>query len=290
MDLSIIIVNWNTKDLLEECVSSIFSYTKNISFEVIVFDNGSTDGSVEMIKEKYPEVVLIESPENRGFVVGNVEGYKKSTGRHILMMNSDAYLGSDIFKTVVEYLDDHQDVGIVGPMLLYTDGSLQKSVRKFPEFWDQALILMKFHNFFPNFGPIRKYYMQDFDYKKTQEVDQVMGAALFAKREAIEKVGFLDEHFWAWFEEVDFCKRVKDAGYKNMYLSTVSMHHHKGQSFKNLPKRQLLFNKSMRYYFSKHFPGLKHWLIVLLQPGSVVLSYFVQFLVNAFGLKKNRDL
>lgn len=290
MDLSILIVNWNTKDLLEESVSSIFRYTKDISFEVIVFDNGSTDGSVEMIEEKYPDVILIKSPENKGFVVGNLEAYKKSTGRYVLMLNSDAYLVSDELKKVIDYMDAHEDVGIVGPRLEYADGSLQKSVRAFPEIWSQAFILLKAHNLFQNFGPIRKYYMNYFDYSKTAKVDQVMGAALFTRKGIIEEIGFLDDTFWAWFEEVDYCKRVQDAGYTNMYLAEARVRHHKGQSFKNLAKRQKLFNTSMTYYFSKHHPAWTVWLIRILKPLSMLLSYSIQLIGKLVPLKKNRDL
>lgn len=290
MDLSIIIVNWNTKKLLEESVSSIFKYTKDITFEVIVFDNGSTDGSVEMIKEKYPQVKLIESPENKGFVVGNLEGYKIASGDYVLMLNSDAYLVSDELKKMVDAMRADTRIGILGPRLEYADGSLQKSVRRFPTFISQMLILFKVHNLFPNFGPIGDYYMSNFDYSQSAEVDQVMGAALLTRKDIIEKIGFLDETFWAWFEEVDFCKRVKDAGYINMYFADARIRHHKGQSFKNLAKRQKLFNTSMSYYFSKHHPMWQKLLIDIVRPFSVVLSYVLQFAVAFLPVKKNRDL
>jgi hypothetical protein len=223
-------------------------------------------------------------------VVGNLEGYKKSTGDFILMLNSDAYLVSDELKKVVDFMKQDASVGIVGPKLEYADGSLQKSVRRFPDMWSQAMILLKLHNLFPSSGPVGKYYMSDFNYSKTQEVDQVMGAALFARRSVIEKVGFLDDTFWAWFEEVDFCKRVKDAGHKVVYFADARVRHHKGQSFKNLAKRQKLFNTSMTYYFSKHHPVWQVWLIRILKPFSVVASYILQLAVKALPVKKNRDL
>ncbi|MBU1118919.1 glycosyltransferase [Patescibacteria group bacterium] len=290
MDLSVLIVNWNTKDLLKESLESIFAYTREIDFEVIVFDNGSTDGSIEMVKSEFPDVVLIESPENKGFVVGNLEGYKKSTGKYVVMFNSDAYLKSDAFSTMVSYLEKHSNVGILGPKLLYPNGDLQESCRRFPDFTSQAMILLKLHNLFPHFGPISRYYMRNFSYDKTSEVDQVMGACLVTRRSIIEDIGFLDDTFWAWFEEVDYCKRVKDRGYINIFYPGIAVYHHKGQSFKNLTKRQRLFNTSMRYYFKKHKPYIQYLGITALWPVSMILSYLTQLIVYVFPVKKDKNL
>lgn len=290
MDLSIIIVNWNTKKLLEESVSSIFKYTKNLNFEVIVYDNGSADGSVQMLTEKFPEVVRIESKNNDGFVVGNTEGYSKSRGKYILLLNSDAYLVSDELGKMVDVLEQDESIGVLGPRLEYANGKLQKSVRTFPTVFSQALVLLKVHNLFPGIKPIAKYYMNDFDYSVSSKVDQVMGAALLTRRSVIEKIGFLDKNFWAWFEEVDYCKRVVDAGYEVYYYSEARVRHHKGQSFKNLTKRQKLFNTSMAYYFSKHFTSHEVFLLKMLMPFSVVTSFVLQALVKLIPISKNKDL
>ncbi|MBU1167893.1 glycosyltransferase family 2 protein [Patescibacteria group bacterium] len=290
MDLSVLIVNWNTKDILKKCLQSIYQYTEGLEFEVIVFDNGSEDGSQDMIEKEFAQVKLIKNSSNDGFVIGNLEAYKQSSGDFILMLNSDAELSENSFKKMLDFMKKDKQIGIVGPRLLNTNGSLQPSCRRFPDLSSQLLILLKVHNLAPKWGAIGRYYMADFDYSKTTEVDQVMGAALLTRRRIIKKIGFLDSYFWAWFEEVDFCKRVKDNGYKNFYYSGTEIYHHKGQSFKNLAKRQRVFNRSMIYYFKKHKPAWQHLVIIGFWPLSMLFSYVVAVIIKLFPIKKSKDL
>ncbi len=278
MDLSIIIVNWKVKDLLEKCLQSIFEQTKNISFEVFVVDNNSGDGSVEMVREKFPQVDLTASQENLGFAKGNNLAIKKSRGRYILLLNPDTEILENALEKMVRFMDANQDCGIAGCKLLNPDLSLQPSVRAFPDLASQIFILLKLHHLFPYSKTMYKYLVQNFDYGKTQEVDQVMGAFMMIRREVAEKIGLLDENFWIWFEEVDFCKRAKIAGFKILYTPEAKIIHHFGQSFKQAMgvKKQKDFNRSLSYYFKKH--GTKgEWLVIqILRPLSLILACLAQ--------------
>lgn len=278
MDLSIIIVNWKVKDLLEKCLESIFEQTKNISFEVFVVDNNSGDGSVEMAREKFPQIDLTASAENLGFAKGNNLAIKKARGRYVLLLNPDTEILDNTLEKMVKFMDTHPDCGIAGCKLLNPDLSLQPSVRAFPDLASQIFILLKIHHLLPHSKAMYKYLVQDFDYEKIQEVDQVMGAFMMIRREVIEKIGLLDENFWIWFEEVDFCKRIKNAGWKILYTPEASVIHHYGQSFKQVMgvKKQKDFNRSLSYYFKKH-GTVGEWLVIQpLRLISLVLAWIVQ--------------
>lgn len=278
MDLSIIIVNWKVKDLLEKCLRSIFEQTKNISFEVFVVDNASGDGSVEMVREKFTQVDLTSSAENLGFAKGNNLAIKKAAGKYILLLNPDTEILDNALGEMVRFMDTHHGCGIAGCKLLNPDLSLQPSVRAFPDLASQVFILLKIHHLFPHSKAMYKYLVQSFDYEKNQEVDQVMGAFMMIRREVIEKIGLLDENFWLWFEEVDYCKRTKDAGWKILYTPEAKIIHLYGQSFKQTlsVQKQKVLNRSLSYYFKKH--GTKgEWLVIqLIRPVSIVLAWLVQ--------------
>lgn len=290
MDLSIIIVNWKVRDLLEKCLRSIFEQTKDISFEVFVVDNNSGDGSVEMVRENFltnaqtnasgcHNLNLVVSPKNLGFAKGNNLAIKKAHGRYILLLNPDTEILENALGKMVRFMDTHQECGIAGCKLLNPDLTLQPSVRTFPTFASQVFILLKFHHLFPHSKTMYKYLVQDFDYEKMQEVDQVMGAFMIIRRKVIDKIGLLDENFWIWFEEVDFCKRAKDAGFKIFYVPEAKIVHHFGQSFKQVlnVKKQKIFNQSLSYYFKKHGTIGEWFTIQLLRPISLVLAWLVQF-------------
>jgi len=277
MDLSIITVNWKVKDLLEKCLRSVYEQTKDISFEVFVVDNDSRDGSVEMVREKFPQVLLTASKDNLGFAKGNNVAAKDAKGRYILLLNPDTEILDNAIGKMVKFMDNHPGCGIAGCKLLNPDLTLQPSVRRFPTFLSQALILLKLHHLFPHSAPMRHYLAEDFDYTKTQPADQVMGAFFMIRKKVIEKIGLLDEKFWIWFEEVDYCKRTKEAGFKILYTPEAKIIHYYGQSFKQVynVKKQKDFNKSLTYYFKKHQPLWQRILIGILKPISIALAWGV---------------
>lgn len=280
MELSIVIVSWNVRPLLQTCLTSIYKYTKGLSFEVFVVDNASHDGSAEMVAERYPEVHLIRNKRNLGFGKANNQAFVKARGRYILFLNDDTEITSNIFKKLIDKYDqlDDTSIGMMGCRLVNTDGSQQESVRAFPTIFDQTAILLKLHHLFP--WLIGGYRQTQFDYNQEQTVDQVMGAFMLMPRAVLDEQGVFDEGFFAWFEEVDLQKRLHNAGYAILYTPVVSCIHIKGASFDQLrrPKAQRMFNRSMRLYFRKHHSFLSYLWISFIQPISMILAYATQII------------
>lgn len=277
-DLSVIIVSWNTEKLVKDCLESITANTFNIDYEVFVVDNNSSDNTVNMIKNDFKDVKLIENKINNGFAKANNQAIKLSTGKYVILLNSDTVVKENALNTMLEYLEKNDEVGIVGCKLLNADGTLQESCRRFPDFETYANILLKLHGIFPGKKCFQRYFMKNMDYNEVNEVDQVMGAALMYRKEVLGEKSYLDEDYWIWFEEVDFCYNVKKKGYKVVYIPSAQIMHYKGQSFNQLMKvkQQKFFNKSLLLYFQKN--GRKSDVVKLkiLFPISLLLSYILQ--------------
>jgi len=278
-DLSIVIVNWNVRDLLRHCLHSIFQLpSSNFQTEVIVVDSASSDGSVAMVEEEFPQVRLIANSENVGFTVGSNQGIAASRGRYVLLLNPDTEIVGDALATMVEYLDDQPQVGALGPQLLNPDGSIQSSRRRFPSLATAFLESTILQQWFPHNRIARHYYMADQPDDEVQEVDWVTGACLLTRREAIQNVGVLDEGFFMYSEELDWCRRAKERGWKVVYLPTARVIHHGGQSSEQVKSFQhIQFQRSKIRYFRKHH-GL--WQAEVLR--SFILStYLYQLIAEA---------
>jgi GT2 family glycosyltransferase len=252
--LSIIIVSWNVKIFLEKCLNSIFRNQHNLDLEVIVVDNASTDGTVEMIKQQFPQVNIIANSENLGFAAANNAGILKSQGNYILILNPDTEIINDAIQKSLEFMEKNAQIGIAGCKHLNPDWTLQRSIRRFPKFWPIFFIFTKMTKVFPDIPPVYYYLAKDLDYKISQPVDQVAGSFMMIRKQAIDEIGLFDENFFIWFEEVDLCRRAKEAGWPVWYYSEAQIVHHGGQSFKQelTWKKQNLFFQSAWYYFQKH--------------------------------------
>lgn len=273
MTFSFIIVNWNVRELLEKCLLSIEKFSSHFSYEVIVADNASMDGSVAMMREKFPQINLIANTKNAGFAAGVNQGIKQARGEYIVLLNPDVEIKESTLENLLEEFKNSTDSGIIGGKIKNEDRSIQPSVRAFPDILSQAMIILKLRHLFKS-RAISRYMAEDFDYAKRQEVDQVMGAFFAIRRKVIEQIGPMDERFFLWFEEVDFCKRTRDAGWKIIYTPKPEVLHLGGKSFGQISPivRQRIFNKSLRYYMRKH-KGLLTWLIfAILQPLSLLLA------------------
>ena len=255
MKLSIIIVNWNVKDLLKECLGSIFTFAPSTSFEIFVVDNASSDSSAEMVSVDFPNVTLITNTENRGFAYACNQAIRQSTGEYVLLLNPDCHLTEGTIDKTLHFLDSHPKAGIAGCHIINPDGSTQQSVRRFPTILSQLLMMFKIHHVLPNLPVFKKYFAADFDYSQTQEIDQPLGAAFFMRKKCLDEIGLLDERFFIWFEEVDLCKRAKDAGWEVWYDAESTVVHHGGQSFKqrNVLQKQINSFTSCAQYLWKHF-------------------------------------
>ncbi len=285
--LSVIIVAWNVKDLLRQCLSSLWQTKQEIDFEVIVVDNASVDGTAEMVEQNFPQVKLIANQQNKGFAVACRQGADLAKGDYLLFLNDDTQVFDHTLDKTVGYLKQHPQVAVLGCRILNPDGSQQPSVRKLPKLFDQLVVLSKMHNFFPRL--LADYLQLDFDYQKTQVVEQVMGAYFLTPRLAWQQLGGFDPNFYLWFEEVDYCARARQAGFEVVYLAEAKIVHQGGASFgqlKALPE-QRIFNRSLLYYAKKHWPRWHYFLLWLFIPFNLFLTAMVAgFELLGIKLKK----
>lgn len=253
-DLSIIIVNWNTKDLLSQCIESIKTHSKRISFEIIVVDNFSSDGSPEMVERKFPEVILIKNKENEGFGKANNQGLSTARGKYILFLNSDVVVNENCLDEMFDFMETNLDVGASSCKLTFPDGGLQHSCRKFPSFKTFLPMLIGLRSFFPNMKIFRDYLMLDWDHSDVKEVDQIMGSFMFVRKDVLNQIGFFDERYWMYFEEVDLCLRIKKASWKIVHYPYVSAVHFLSKSSEQWGeiKKMNEFHRSLLKYFKKN--------------------------------------
>jgi GT2 family glycosyltransferase len=286
MDVSIVVVSFKVKDLLQKCLESVYRETQNLEFEVFVVDNNSQDGSVEMVQSNFPKLQLIVNKENIGFAKACNQAIKKSKGEYILFLNPDTEIINNAIIKTSKFMKQKKDAGIAGCKIQNEDGTLQASVRRFPDLLSHIIILLKLHNFSPNFESIKKYYMSGWPYNETKAVDQVMGAFYMIRREVLKTIGLFDEHFYIWYEEVDLCKRALKAGWKTYFFADAQIIHQKGQSFSKRTKlvKQLIFNRSLLYYFFKHHNSFSYLVLLILYPISLIITAVVQLL----GIEKKR--
>jgi hypothetical protein len=251
VDVSVVIVNWNTRNLLAQCLESVDDTGGKLIVEVLVVDNGSTDGSVEMVRQDFSKVHLIANPKNVGFARANNLALANSTGKYVLLLNSDTEMLPDSLENTARFMDAHPDAGLVGARLLNADGSFQASYTPFPSLWTEFLILSGAGRWlirpnYPSYGPRVD--------KGAQRVSGYMeGAYLMARREAVDQVGGLDENIFMYAEDVDWCYRFHQAGWEVWYLPQASIIHYGGQSSrKRRSQMEAELYRSRVYFFRKH--------------------------------------
>jgi GT2 family glycosyltransferase len=251
--LSIIIVSWNVREDLLGCLKSVRDNKPSDEYEVIVVDNASSDGTVECIRREFPTVTLIANEQNWGFAGANNEGIQKAEGQYILLLNPDTIVHKTSLDTLICFMDSNPNVGACGPKPLNIDGMTQASVRRFPTFRGA----LHRYTILRNLGIFRKSYnnwlMKDFGYDKQTDVEQLMGAALMVRRSAIEQVGMMDERFFMYYEEVDFCYRLKQRGWRIVFVPEATITHLGGRSAGQVPAaRRVMRFASMFAFFRKH--------------------------------------
>jgi hypothetical protein len=246
-DVSVIVVNWNTRQLLADCLASLYETIRNLCIEVIVVDNGSSDGSVEMLRQRFPRVRLIANRENKGFTGANNQALDIFKGRYALLFNSDAVALPSAIEAMVHFADKHPKAGVVGAQLLNTDGTFQASHTDFPTLWQEFLILTAlgrklYGPWYPSHGPR--------DSQVATQGDYVEGACMLVRRKAFEAVGGLDEGYFMYAEEVDWCFRIKQAGWEVWYLPEAQIVHHGGASSRRQPtsKEARLYRSRVRFF------------------------------------------
>jgi GT2 family glycosyltransferase len=283
MLLSVIVVSWNTRDLLAAALASLKVELLRLSpdlsdVEVFVVDNNSADGSAAMVASDHPWVKLTANADNRGFAAGNNQALAHATGRFVLLLNPDTEVKIGSIETLIKFFDSHPRAGVVAPQLLNTDGSIQRSCRAFPTFAGMLFELIGLSRLFPpgsTFGAkFRHYKMLDWNHDDERQVDQPEGACLMIKREVLDQVGTLDEGFFMLFEEVDWCFRVKAAGWEIWFTPASQIVHHYGQSIKQVKVSMILSSHRGLYRFwRKHYRGNRWWLDGFAYSGLMALAY-----------------
>ena len=290
MSISIIIVNWNVKDLICQAVASILAKPPRCACEIIVVDNASTDGSAEELTKKFPQITLLRSPQNVGFAAGNNLGLKKATGEYILFLNPDTQMHAGTLDFIVEAFARDPALGALGVKLLNPDGTLQPSCKSFPGADTILWNAFSLDVLFPKSRIFGKYNMSWFKHDKELEVDQPMGAALAVRRAVLDKAGVFDEQYFMYFDEVDLCFRIKQAGWKIKFFPQVCVTHHWAQSTKQALlkmnkqwyisfKKYLIKNKKYPAWLSELLLSSMIWIKLVLL---VLLGWLIILLIGVF--------
>lgn len=253
MKLSIIIVSWNVREDIVRCLRSIEENRPYGEFEVIVVDNASIDSTVDTVTKDFPEVVTVVNNENRGFAAANNQGIKRSQGQYILFLNPDTIVLPNSLNVLVDFMDDNKNVGVCGPKLVNEDGTTQPSARRFPTFRG-ALYRHTAFRFLRVFrSEYKRWLMKDFTHNKQMDVDQLMGAALMTRRSVVNTVGTMDENFFMYYEEVDLCYRIKQAGWRIVFMPEAVITHLGGHSTGQIPvSKRVMMLTSLLTFFRKH--------------------------------------
>jgi GT2 family glycosyltransferase len=232
MDVSILVVAWNVRDLLAQCLRSVYQETKGIEFEVIYVDNGSADGSVEMVRREFPQVRIIANPDNNGFIKANNQAIEVATGRYVLLLNSDTVVLDNAITKAVQFADSRPKAAVVGCRVLNPDRTLQQSCFRFYSTLNMLLDVLLLSRAFPNnpfFG--RKVY-GGWDYNSEREVEVVVGCFSLVRMAAIKQVGVMDERFFVYGDDIDWCGRFVKAGWKVLFTPAGQIIHYGGQTTK----------------------------------------------------------
>lgn len=254
MDLTVSIVSYNTRELLERCLASLFRETRGLEFEVFVTDNASSDGSAELVRSKFPQVRLAVNPENRYFARAHNQALRQARGRHAVILNPDLELRGDALKTLADFLDANPRAGAAGPRILNADGAPQGSGDRLPTLaygFCEALLL---NTLWPS-NPVRTCRRRPEWKRDTREpVESLGGACLMVRRSLFDSAGLLDENFLLYWEEIDWCRRIREGGSEVWFVPEAEVVHFGGASTSLLGKerRDRIFLQSMLYYYRKH--------------------------------------
>jgi len=275
VDISFIIVNWNTRDVLMDCIDSIYKTVMDIDWEIYVVDNNSTDGSQAAVKQKFPNIKLIENETNTGFAHANNQALSIMHGRFAVLLNSDAVLKEDSIKKLLAFMTGNPSAAIAGVQLLNDDGSRQNSIDNFPstetEIFNKSILRL----FFPG-----KYPSKNISYKDPIEVDSVIGACMIVRRESMDEVGLFDEDYFIFLEETDWCFRMNKKGWKVYHVPDAEVFHLSGHSKKRTPWRsQIEYYISLYKFFRKNRTPLSYLALRVFKPCKI----FINLILNVFG-------
>ncbi len=253
LDLTLIVPNYNTRELLRQCLTSIYEHTKCISFEVICIDDNSKDGSADMVAECFPQVVLVRNAVGQMYAKNNNLGLKMSRSRYACLLNSDTEITTNAFKALVDFMDAHPDVAACGPRLLNPDGTEQSCVRQFAGIGTMVLQGLNWHKFFPNGKVSKSYYTTHFDYSREQSVESLGTTAYVLRRSTWEQAGMLDERFPHFQVDLAYNLMLKRKGLKVVYTPAADVTHYGSQSINQMPKKRILELHQALADFNEHY-------------------------------------
>jgi len=251
--LSIVVLSWNTRELLSACLASLDRARDAERWQVIVVDNDSADHSADMVADQFPWAELVRNPVNDGYAIGNNIGADRATGEYLLLLNSDTEVEPGALDALVAWLEERPGHGVCAPRLVHPDGEVQLSCKRFPTLGTALFFDTVFDKWFPKNHSMPRYFMRDFDHLSTRDVDQPPGAALLIRRALWEQLSGFDPELWLFFNDVDLCRRVKAAGHKVGYVADVTVLHHEGKSTSQFPDFGTIWHKNRLAYYRKTF-------------------------------------
>jgi len=278
--VSVIIVNWNGKEVLVECLRSLAREAKGVeNLQIIVVDNASNDGSLEAVACEFPSVKTLSNKHNVGFAKANNIGLRCASGEYVCLINSDIVVKPGCLKAMCDYMEEHTSVGLLGPQILNSSGTLQPSCKRFPTLWNTFCRALALDSLFGRLSFFSGYLMSSFAHDEIRSVDILSGCFFMARREALNEVGFLDERFFIYAEDKDWCKRFWEEGWEVIYFPYGQAIHHGGKSSSKAPLRFFLeMQRAQLQYFRKHHNKLELATFYLL----LLLHQLVRIVPNLF--------
>jgi GT2 family glycosyltransferase len=279
--VSVVIVSWNAKRYLEECLDSLNKDVCKFPMEIIVVDNASSDGSPEMVREKFPHVKLIKNAENLGFGKASNIGIREATGNYIALVNSDVHVLSNCITRLVEYCESNSEIGMSGPFIIGGDGEQQRSCRGFPGLWNMFCRALALDAVFPNCKWLGGYLLNSWNHNTCAPVDILSGCFWLVRRQALNDVGLLDESFFIYGEDMDWCKRFWKKGWNIVFFPEAEAIHYGGASSSNAPIRFFIEKQRADFqYWDKHHSRIEancYFAISCLHHGLRVVGYSIAF-------------
>jgi len=251
VDVSIIIVAWNVRELLHNCLKSVYDQTRDIDFEVIYVDNASADGSVEMVTEEFPEVKIIQNEKNEGFIKANNQGIEIAEGMYVLLLNSDTVVLDNAVAKTVKFADSHPEAAVVGCKVLNPDKTLQRTCFMYPSILNMLLSTTYLYKLFPKSKFFGRERITWWDFDSVREVETVCGCFSLVRKEAVEQVGLMDETYFVYGDDPDWCYRFKENGWKVLFTPNAEIIHYGGQTTKQAARRFLFQLHGSRLIFIK---------------------------------------
>ena len=287
VDLTVSLVNTNNGAMLERCLRSIEQNANGITLQVIVVDNASTDDSRAMLAREFPHIVVLENAERLGFGASHNRALARGAGRYLIILNDDTEILPHCLETLVAFMDAHADAGACGPRLINPDGSLQRTANRFPTLLFGVFEALSLNRLLPNNPVLRENLYAGWDRNTTRAVDAVSGAALLIRRAAMAQIGLLDENFFIYSEEVDWCYRLHRRGWKIYYVADAQTIHYGGQSTATRAPKKFhdIYWNSFLYYYQKHFGQFAYLLLKALYQ----LRMFVRSLAARSKIKNRKS-